>query len=343
VEHNFPILRKGHLADKIVIVDGQAGCGKTMLSPIISALERVELLTYAYELEHICALCQLGKMEKDAAQGMVRMLTDLQLYNTMMARETNFRPSDLSSIWRDLNYLRYLKRLFSAGDEHIPGRIKQERPILHLTTHNLLPMASPVLEALGERVVFIEVVRHPLYMLKQQALNMERLVADVRDFTIYFEYKGHQLPFFARGWEEQFVHSNPVEKSIYGMLHLYERAQAVRVKAPAAVLSIPFEPFVLNPSPYMERICSALDTRITESTKTMMRRQKVPRARIADGIALQIYKRCGWKAPEKGADEHKELENRRAYAQTHASKEAMAVLDRLSADYESKYLTKEMV
>ena len=82
------IVRQGHLAEKIVIVDGQPGCGKTMLSPIISAIDRVELINYAFEIEFICRLFYLNKMEKDAAVAMVRMLADLQLYRTMMGRES---------------------------------------------------------------------------------------------------------------------------------------------------------------------------------------------------------------------------------------------------------------
>ena len=91
------IIRLGHYAQKVIFVDGQAGCGKTLFSPVIAALERVELLTYAYNIEYICSLYYLGKMSSDAANSMVRLWTDLQLYNTMMGREINFRPSDLSS------------------------------------------------------------------------------------------------------------------------------------------------------------------------------------------------------------------------------------------------------
>ena len=57
------IVRKGHLAEKIVIVDGLAGCGKTLISPIISAMDRVELLNYAFEIEYICRLFYLNKIQ----------------------------------------------------------------------------------------------------------------------------------------------------------------------------------------------------------------------------------------------------------------------------------------
>ena len=111
------VIRKPHLAEKIIIVDGQGGCGKTMLSPIIAALDRVELLTYAYQTEHICALRYLNKIDNNTAITMVRMLTDLQLYNTMMSREVNFRPRDLSSVFRDANPISCLLYTSDAADE----------------------------------------------------------------------------------------------------------------------------------------------------------------------------------------------------------------------------------
>jgi hypothetical protein len=343
VGNDIVITRPDHLAEKIVIVDGQAGCGKTMLSPIVSALDRVELLTYAYELEYACALASLGKMDQDAARGLTRLLTDLQIYNTMMGRELNCRPADLSSIWRDANPLRYVKRMFQAGDESVPDRIKSERPILHLTTHNLLPFAQPVFEALNDRLVFVEVVRHPLYMLKQQALNMKNIHGDVRDFTVYYEHQGKQVPFFAREWQERFLTGTDVEKVIYGMDALYKKAEKIRKQFSKRIITIPFEKFVLDPMPYMGQLCGTLGTQMTSVTTNMMRKQKVPRKKIADGIALKIYKRCGWTPPQAGGDERAELNLRREFAKASASSEAMNVLDNLCADYEKTYLTKETV
>lgn len=103
------------------------------------------------------------------------------------------------------------------ADEHIPEKLKALRPILNLTTHNLTPFCEPLFSSLGERLVLIQVVRHPLYMLKQQTLNMERLLADVRDFTVYFSYEGRLLPYYVYDIRDVFIKANAVDKSIYAM------------------------------------------------------------------------------------------------------------------------------
>lgn len=335
--------RSPFLAQKIVIVDGLPGCGKTMLSPIVGALERVELLTYAYAMEHICALHYLGRVEEDAAITMIRMLTDLQLYNGMMARETNFRPSDLSSAFRSAHPLRYLRRLLLQGDEAIPERIENEKPILHLTTHTLLGMAEPVVQALGERLTIIEVVRHPLYMLKQQALNMDRLLSSARHFTIYGKYQEQEIPFWAFGWEEKFIRSNPVERAIYAMDYwtrrIEQKTEELSRQSGVSIITVPFEQFVVNPWPYMEQIEHALQTSITVRTRKEMRKQHVPRKKFAAGISLNIYKRCGWEPAKENASEADELKRRRQFAvENNASEDTMRVLDELSSAYEARYL-----
>lgn len=336
------IVRPKHLAETIVIVDGQQGCGKTLFSLLLPTFSRVELMAYAYEVEQLSALFALGKMSEDAVVGMIRARTDLHLYNTMMSRETNFRPADLSSAWRSLHPWRYMRRLFAAGDAAVPERIARERPILHLTTHNLLATSQPVFAALGNRVVFLEIVRHPLYQLKQQTLNMERLALDVRNFKIHFAENAQVFPFFAAGWEDRYQKANPVERAIYSFEWMTRQTEAVktevRARYKARILTIPFERFVLDPWPMIAQMEQVLGTTRTWRTRWQLWRQHVPRRRVAEGVGYAIYRHCGWEAPSANTSEREELQKRRAFAlESGASAEALAVLDQLSSEYEHQY------
>ena len=44
-KQSLKLSRSTYLANEIVIVDGLPGCGKTMLSPILSSFDRVELIS----------------------------------------------------------------------------------------------------------------------------------------------------------------------------------------------------------------------------------------------------------------------------------------------------------
>ena len=336
------VIRQKQLTEKIVIVDGQPGCGKTMLSPIITTFQRVELLSFAFEVEFICRLFHLNKIDSDAAIAMVRMLVDHKLYQTMMGRDTNFRYRDLSSVFNDANPWRYFKRIFQEGEMIIPDRIKNERPILNITTHDLLSRSEPILFGLGDVALLVEVVRHPLYMVKQQQLNMERLVDNARDIQINIEYKGRQLPYFAEGWEEQFIKANTMAQAVYCIekttLATNEKRKIWKERNQHSILTIPFEKFVIDPWPYLKEIEEKLGTKIGSRTNKMMRKHNVPRKVIADGPPFEIYKRCGWEPPI-GESEENEITKRRDMVAKNSSSEAMEVMDRLSQEYFHEYLS----
>jgi hypothetical protein len=315
------LIREKMILENLVLVDGQPGCGKTLFTAIIAAMNRVELLNYSPELENICALKYLKKITDDAVEAMIRIQMDLVIYETMMSRSTNFRPSDLSSAFRNVNVVTYLKRLFAKGDELIPERIKREKPILHFATHNLLAFCEPVFKALGEKVVVIEIVRHPLYMLIQQTLNREHHMdpsGAARQFHLYIKYREHQLPFKNFGQEELYLRSNPVERAIYEMQKTTELTETFKNEYQnqynSQILTIPFEPFVLDPWPYFKKIEKLMKSRITRKTRKVIKKQKVPRKKISDGIPLSIYKRCGWEAPDSNMTEEEELDKRRQFA-----------------------------
>ena len=341
--HDRTLIRPPHVADRVVFVDGIPGCGKTMMSPIVTALERMELLQYSYPVEYMCILRYLRKIDDPTANTMVRMLTDLQLYNIAQSRETNFRYDDLSGVWSNPQPWRYFKRLFQPGDQVALDRIRVERPILNLVTHFILTVGVPLFEALGDRLRVVEVVRHPLYMLKQQFMYMPRFGTDVRDFTIWHEHSGSAVPWFSAGWEQKYFDASAMDKAIYMIEETQRMVDAVRAALSPdqrrQVMLIPFERFVIDPWPFMNAMEAFLGTRVTETTRRVMKKQRVPRTMYADGISLDIYRLNGWEPPAADSDESKEFARRRDFAAQHASPEAMVALDRLCADYERRHMT----
>ena len=343
-------VRNEILLEQLVLVDGQAGCGKTLFTAIVAAMERVELLNYSSELENLCALRYLNKITEDAVEAMIRIQMDLVIYETMMSRRVNIRPGDLSSIFRDVDVWSYIKRILSKGNEDVPEFIKKEKPILHFATHNLLAFSEPIFNCLEDKVTLIEIVRHPLYMLTQQTLNQihhSEQLGSARQFHLFIKQGKRQVPFWNYGQEELFLKSNPVERAIYEIQKITKLTDNYKNQKldcnHTQVLTIPFESFVLDPWPYLKRIENLLDSKITSKTKRIIKKQNVPRKKISDGIPLAIYKRCGWDAPVAGFTEKCELEKRREFAVNQgASNNSLELLDEMSEQYEKKYL-KEII
>ena len=339
------ITRNKYLTDSVVLVDGFPGCGKTLFGPIISSLSRVEIMQYIFEIEFICRLSFLNKIDKVSASALISMLTDQKLYQTMMGRDTNFRFDDLSGVFKNPFPLRYFKRIFSEGDMKIPEKIETERPILNFVAHDLLSYSEPLLDALGNRLTYIEIVRHPLYMVIQQTLNMERLYTntDPRDIQIYYDYNKKELPYFCLGWEEDYLRSNNVEKAIFSLQHASQTSERLKKrinleKKNSNLLTIPFEAFVVSPEPFIEDITSLIGTKKTLKTSKVLREQNVPRIKASEGIPLDIYKRCGWEPSEKNLSEREEMNKRREWIEKMgASRETLTIIDGLSETYERNY------
>jgi hypothetical protein len=336
------ITREGAIAGKVVFTDGLPGCGKTMMAPIVSAFDRVEMMRYNYALEYFCGLAHFNAVTPDAAAAAIKGLTDLDLYNLMMSREVNFRFEDLSSAWRDSSPFRYVKRLFQKGDAAVMPRIAAENPILHLVSHSILCFCPPLFDALGDRLRIIEVVRHPSYMVKQWFTWMHRSDADPRVFFLRIQHNGKPLPWFAHGWEDLYVNSNRMDRTLYAIRHQWKLSMQtygnLSESQKKQVVLIPFEQFVVKPEPFLKRMEEALDSKVTSVTEAMLRKQKVPRKMWAEGIGLNIYKHYGWEPPTKGATERDEIAKRRDFVAKEASKEALAAWDELCREYETTYL-----
>ena len=88
-------------------------------------------------------------------------------------------------------------------------------------------------------------------------------------------------------------------------------------------------------------INNLLETSSSRHTAKVLKKQRVPRKKISDGIPLEIYKRFGWEPGEKNLDEKKELNKRREYIiKKGVSNKYLKILDELSVNYEKKYLKK---
>jgi hypothetical protein len=337
----FDVARDRQLAENTVIVDGLTGNGKTMVAPIVGSLHRLELMRFNYHLENVIELAYLGAISDEVAISLIRTWTDLDLYRSVMGRETNFRYKDLSGAFHNSQALKYMRRLFGPGDEEAINVIDRDRPALLLVTHMIVVGFRQLYAALGERLCFLEVVRHPLYLIKQTRTYMPHFESDPRVFHQLINYGDVQLQWWTKGWEDLYLRSNPMDQAIF-MINWYFRWMNDMIATLDEVekkrlLLLPFERFVVDPDPYMAEMQTFIGTTVGKRTARELKAQNVPRKMYAEGIALKIYKRFGWEMPERGGSEAEEFAKRRDYVAEEASAEGLKCLDELCGDYEERY------
>ena len=340
-EFAISVSREPFLAHQVLFLDGLTGSGKTMMGPILSSLARMEVQRMDHIHEHLCGVHFLGGISEDAAVALIRMYTDLALYNVMIGRESNFRWKDLSGVLNNPRGLRYLWRLFEPDGDPVEGRIQKIQPILQIHAHQVLGIASPIFSALGDRLVLVEMIRYPLYLLEHWDSYIGRHGTDPRDFTVWFDHKGKALPWFTRGWEEKYLAGNRMDRVIYAIDWITRRAEETLGSLdPAArrrVVVIPFERFVVAPWSYLQQVAGLLGTSVTPATRRVLKKQRVPRQLSVDGLDLDIYRRYRWIPPKKGTSEGLEMRRRWDETRQKASKEGMQVLERICAEYETRY------
>jgi hypothetical protein len=334
--------RDKYIASEVLFLDGISGTGKTMMGPILSTFERVEIQKLEHIYEYVCALRAINRIEEDAAQVLIGMYLDLTCYNLSISRETNFRWKDLSGVLANPRSWRYFKRLLERDGAAAVERIRKDRPIVQILSHQALGIGLPLFQTLGERLKVIEMVRHPLNLVEHWASFMDWVGREARDFTVWIRYGEDHLPWFALGWEETFLSSNAMDRAIHCLLWLNKRMNntlaTLTERQRQQVLIIPFEHFVLQPDPFIARIESLLDTKITPLTRRELRRQKVPRRITTDGRDLDIYRRYSWEPPDNASSEQAQLTKRWESSKKQASREGIQILEQLCKDYEQRYM-----
>lgn len=236
-------------------------------------------------------------------------------------------------------------RLFNKGDEIIPSIINLKEPILHFATHNLLPRSEILFKVFKDNLKFINIVRHPVYMVHQQAINhIEFTINSSRQFIQTFNYKKKEIPIF---WEENpkeyLAIKNPFEKAIYQinkMNSLNKKIEQIIFKNYRKnYLKISFEKFVLNPQSYIQSIEKFLKVKFDKNVFKTMHYEKVPRSKIIDGRDVKIYRKYGWKRGSNKFSEREEINKKIEFFESKdVSQKYLNVLKKISDEYESNFL-----
>lgn len=331
--------RPVYLCRQIVVLDGLTGTGKTMFSPFLNSFKRMQNLRFEYMFEYLCIAAKMSKLTKDGAHSLLNLLADVKYYDGTISREVNFRPNDLSSIFNSSNAIKYIRQLWAKDGKYVEDRIARENPILLLATHQLLSCIEPAFLAFGDRLKIIEMVRHPLYILDHWESYVMLHGNSARDTTVWIDESGRPVPWFSLGWEELFVNSTSYDRAVYSINSLMQvvldKARSEENKQ--SMMFIPFEKFVLNPTPYIKELEEYLDTEIRPVTWKVLRKQKVPRVSINAGPQKSIYKRYALKKYDPSISHEQDYQLKIESAQSHCSVEAYKVMEQLSKKYENTF------
>lgn len=269
-------------SNDIIVIDGIWGVGKSAISPVVASMRGVEKKRIDPIIEYLAALRWLGKLDVDTAAAMIANYCDYFTYHNAIGREVNLRLRDDSGLKNSPGWARYLWRAFRADGDHVEADIDATNPATLLIT-DLSIVGIDILErALGARLKFIEVVRHPLHLFnyyRNYLVDYSRR----REFTLSFEKQRERIPWIAQDWPDLYLTSSVSDRAAL----LISRSQRLVSNSSKidSMMTIAFEQFVTDTDSQIEQISDFLGRPIHYPLRGVKRRHRIPRAEVSSGKA----------------------------------------------------------
>lgn len=295
-KNTVKLSRKVDFGNKVLFVDGLTRAGKSMLGPICSSFENIEIERVEEFIEYIGTLYRLEKIKEDAAIAYLKQKTDMCLYNSMIGRDTNFRKNDHSSVWRSSKSDVYNERLYRDEGPGVIKDIVKDDIVFQNQTHDQLMNYELYNKAFGSRLYIIEMIRHPVDLLDSWIRRGwgNRFGSDPLAFTFTIEYGGIDLPYYASGWEAEYLESSEETRALLMINNLWNSCFSVYEKLSNRqkenILIIPFEQFIQFPSRYIAAIAKLVEKKSTDATAKALINERCPREYSLSGhLARKNY------------------------------------------------------
>lgn len=307
----------------LVLLTGLTRSGKTMLAPIVSSMERVEHLTLNYLMEYVPMAHILGLIPDETAVCMMRYAVDTMFYDLAIGRNLNLRFGDLSSIWKSSRPFYYFKRLFAEEGDAAIESIRQKKSIFLLLVHDAIWHLDIYCKSFPE-MKMIHITRHPVDMVHNwhgKGYGGD-FFENPRNATLTIEWESKQLPYYAAGWEEEYLNMSETDRIIHMIKTLEDshrkKYDSLPEKERRKIKIVPFEKMVTNPEFILKDVANFLGTSLTKHTVRICKREGCPRKLPRD-------------------DRDRKLEEIRALS----SGDAFTILRSMSKEYEELY-TKDV-
>ena len=291
-------VREQTFPGRILLIDGMTGTGKNMISRVIDGYPNNHNPIFSYELEQLCIAWSQKKIDLDANIALIRMHIDKIRYNFSVSRELNFRPSDLTSIFRSKKRNIYIKNLLKNREN---TNLKDKEFLsknLCIITHQLLGASQVMDLAFPQRVLRIFTIRHPIYLYQHWLNYIPKHGTDPKDITVWNDHKGVPIPWFAKDYGELYSNASYSDKAAIVLSDMVNKSidYIESKQSDEKFQVIDFENFVIHPHIYLTRIDSLLGENFPDKNKKILTKENIPRNHINSARNLPIYRRSNYGA-----------------------------------------------
>jgi hypothetical protein len=319
----------------IIFVDGLWGSGKSLLSPIVNQMHNIEMVKMEMIYEYTCIMHHLEQISPEAASFVLQSYADDSQYNNLIGRHINLRWGDQSGLSNNPNRLRSIKRLFGGEGDRKIHEINTNNIALHIMSHMIMLVADPIFDAYGDRLKIVEMVRHPLYMVKHWYSYLERFDSP-RELTVCIDFRGNKVPWFAAEWADEFIESTLMDRvllSIFRLSRWLDDAIDGAASKGNHVLTLSFESLAMAPLEPLQQLEVFLGRKHHPNLASILRKEKIPRLQISQGNGHPAY---GWEK-SNSISEEQVYANNLEFVNAQGSPEHVNNFQKLIKTYNTKY------
>lgn len=328
--------------DKIFIVDGYSANGKLLISKFLQTFDNVQKMEVDHIFSEIGSLYYLDKIEKNAAISLLNVKANNTLTNNMLSRETNFRFSDESSVFKTEKKIDYIKRLFMKDGDSIHSLILKKKPILHLMTHFSRPVIDLYFDAFKDKLTFISCVRHPVYFFDHWRYIFKNIIAgNQRMYGIGYKKNNMYFPWYMSNLINfKNVSFETIDNMIIDTISSLEKEtekSLIKIQPiyKDKIIDVPFENFIMNSNKFIDFFEMNLKIKSSFRTNKLLKKEKLPMKYFSERKMKRVN--AIYKIDRYTVENQYNYENKLDIIKQNTTKNYFQKLLDLCISYEKKY------
>ena len=323
---------KKKLLHRAIIVDGYTSTGKGIICQYLQTFSNTTKMNVDHIFSEIGFLVKRNKIDINYAKELFNNRLDIYYENDFLSRDINFRPFDDSSIFKTPNKISYILKLFSKDGDEIIKNITNNKKNFLIMTHFASPFKKFFHQCLGDKLLFINVVRHPVYIFNFWTNHMLSL-KEKNPRTHKFLYKKNHHDFYWYEGGGPLDPNNIYDRVIKSMLYL-KRLESNQKLDEANEITLPFEKFITDTNNIENNICKNFGLSPSKYTQYFKNKNNLPEKTFTNRTMTRS--RFGWKLNKE--KETMELYNQKLnQIKKNASSFYFKKFKNLCEEYEDKY------
>jgi len=271
---------KKHFLKNLILVTGTHTSGKSMVSPVVASLSKVEMLRKIYYLDQLSILHNFKKIDTEISKFFGHQILDLSYYEQLIGRNLNFRVDDETSIFQSKDPKLFKRRIFAGRGEKILKHHEKIRTHMLLDAHDGIWFYKFWKNLQIKNLKIINIYRNPidivnswinsdLGLVERQILCQIPLISinnKVKPFYLYNNFSKKNLK------NKTEIIIDMVDECVRQEIRAFKL-----IKNKKNILRINFDNFATNTEYNINKICNFLKLKKSSFTRKIMKKENLPR------------------------------------------------------------------